>query len=197
MQPLATSNKQRDAMRTQAKPLFGDLIDGTPGLAQELEVIDAQADRHLQLLAIPTQQRLEIAIESAKEAFWAAIAGQFPEVVSGDMSAESAYKFDIAASRAAYDWLQANHQGNRIDSDPRSIVIGELGGIVARIQDPAVWYWHFPSEVSDTNFGVAFEALESCWDHISTLAIDAGLTTAAEWSEISVEQQCEIAKKLK
>jgi hypothetical protein len=184
-------------VETTSKPLFADLINSTPGLTQELKDLDAQMDRQLQLLTVPTQQRLLQALECAKHAFWSSIAEQFPEVGSGDMAPEDEYQFDAAASRVAYEWLKANHQGNQFDNDPRMSVLRTIGGILFHDTDSMLWSWTYQAGFSAHGYGVAMEALDACWKHISDVAIQNGLINSEEWLAMTIEQQCETAKIFK
>lgn len=48
------------------------------------------------------------AVRSAYERFWEALAAEFPEIKSGDLSVEADTKFQVACREAAETWLEQN-----------------------------------------------------------------------------------------
>lgn len=83
---------------------------------------------------IETNERIHAAVVSAQEAFWAKIAGAFPEISTGDFSPSAQVSFDAACMSAAVTWVQGNQSdpisalsmpsnsdliGNRNSEEPR------------------------------------------------------------------------------
>jgi hypothetical protein len=51
---------------------------------------------------------LRDATETAVQAFWTAIAKQYPTARSGDLSPDAMFAFELAAHRAAKAWVESN-----------------------------------------------------------------------------------------
>jgi hypothetical protein len=55
-----------------------------------------------------TNDRLRTAVVAAQEAFWAEIAGAFPEIKTGDFCPSAQLAFDEACTTAAATWVHNN-----------------------------------------------------------------------------------------
>jgi hypothetical protein len=53
-------------------------------------------------------QRIETALNKGEDAFWAAVADQFPEITTGDLSPDAAFALTRAMESAILAWVEAN-----------------------------------------------------------------------------------------
>jgi hypothetical protein len=54
------------------------------------------------------EDRIEKALDKGEDAFWAAIAAQFPEAVTGDLSPDMVLTLRRTMERAVREWVNAN-----------------------------------------------------------------------------------------
>lgn len=59
-------------------------------------------------MAEVSEQRIEQVVRGGEDAFWAAVAEQFPEAESGDLAPDAAYALTRAMERAVRAWIDAN-----------------------------------------------------------------------------------------
>lgn len=53
-------------------------------------------------------KKLNAIMQKAQDAFWHAVAGEFPEITHGDFSPEDSIKFDNACKLAINHWIRGN-----------------------------------------------------------------------------------------
>jgi hypothetical protein len=63
------------------------------------------------------EERIVAATENAEEAFWAVVAGSFPEAETGDLDPLEVMRLEEHLTRAVREWVEANVPGARDDSD--------------------------------------------------------------------------------
>ena len=54
------------------------------------------------------EDRIKKALDKGEDAFWAAVAGQFPEATSGDLSPDMSLDLKRTMERAIREWVDAN-----------------------------------------------------------------------------------------
>lgn len=54
------------------------------------------------------EDRIEKALDKGEDAFWAAIAAQFPEAATGDLSPDMVLTLRRTMERAVREWVNAN-----------------------------------------------------------------------------------------
>ena len=54
------------------------------------------------------QRRAAAAVEQGTEAFWAVVAGLFPEIMTGDLDPGAVARFELATRSAVAAWIGAN-----------------------------------------------------------------------------------------
>lgn len=64
--------------------------------------------------------RIRDAVQKAREAFWASIAGDFPEVTSGDMAPGDDLEMEWGTNAAVLIWLMYNHPSTKYATGDRA-----------------------------------------------------------------------------
>lgn len=57
------------------------------------------------------RDRIDAAIARAEEPFWLSIAGDFPEITTGDLAPDTVHAFKIAMRKAVIAWITGNEGG--------------------------------------------------------------------------------------
>jgi hypothetical protein len=55
-----------------------------------------------------TEERISQAIQTGENAFWAAIASEFPEAKTGDLAPDTVFMLTGAMEKATRAWIDAN-----------------------------------------------------------------------------------------
>lgn len=71
---------------------------------------DCPGHRARAILEREDTKRIEAAVQSAGQDFWAAIAEEFPEITTGDLGPGSSMKFYEACVSVVRDWLRSNRE---------------------------------------------------------------------------------------
>lgn len=62
---------------------------------------------------MPTEEsldnRIQVAVAAAEDAFWEEIARRFPECKTGDLSPGTTFKLRAACTEAVQEWTSVNH----------------------------------------------------------------------------------------
>lgn len=59
-------------------------------------------------MTVTADERIKSATRKAEDAFWAAVAGEFPEATSGDLDPGAAVSLTQAMERAVRAWVDYN-----------------------------------------------------------------------------------------
>ena len=64
----------------------------------------------------PDDERIDVVVEKAQDAFWAVVAEEFPECTFGDFGPSESFRWDDAATNAVKAWVRNNHpQDEEVD----------------------------------------------------------------------------------
>lgn len=137
-------------------------------------------------------QRIEEALNSGLQAFWAEIAAAFPEITSGDLSPEVTLKLEQECRSAIEEWVQ----GNRVVPPFTVDQLQRLGINVSGDQDqPGLWQWF--DTINQEGCDTSLSSMQKALQEASTYAREnGGLTQCDNCSHVWREDQLKSVEKL-